>query len=120
MYTIAIAITSTFIGCGKNPNIGYVSYGDTICECIDDCNSVKLIINDYNPHECIYENEKVARIVKKSPPKYKKVAKTTKSGCETTITEIFKSKHTGKKPLIICRGKLLEKNQKTKTIYVNK
>ena len=42
---------------------------------------------------------------------------TKREGCETTITEIFTSKASG--TITICKGKLLEKGQKTRIVRIN-
>ena len=106
-------------GCKEPRNLNIITYEGLECGCVGD---VKLISDSYQNY-CVCDdkiNYAKAPIKKKTKPwKYKKVSEVKRVGCETTITEVFNSKQF-KKPIIICKGKLLTGNQKTKKIYVNK
>ena len=121
--TIAILITLT--GC-KEVKLNKVSYLYAKCESIG---NVGIKLDTDGVYRCIEPKHNVKSIFRKEPKTKKKIVKkkvkkivkrkSVSKGCETTITEIFNSKEF-KKPLVICKGKFLEKGQKTKIIRVNK
>lgn len=114
---LAIPIVTLFIGC-QQPTKNTVTYQGLTCSCNG---SVKLILNGDKGYECKCSDVNIIPVKKYTKKRYMSVIKQKiKVGsCPTTITEIFKSKEF-KKPLVICRGKLLEKGQKTRVIKVNK
>jgi len=68
-------------------------------------------------YKCFYKknNKIVYRKQKKSVRVVKKL-KSSINQCETEITQVYTSKSSGK--IVTCRGKILEKGQKTRVVYV--
>ncbi len=90
-----------------------VSYKYAVCENDGD---VGIILKD-DIYICMDGKTTVKRYI---PIKKKQTKQLTikKGECETTVTAIYrKSKHIGKKPLVICEGKILEDGQISQIVY---
>ena len=121
-YILALTVVLMLAGCKEPRNLNIITYEGLECGCVGD---VKLISGSYQNY-CLcaakinYVKAPIKNKTKKIRKwKYKKVSNNKVAGCETTIAEIFNSKQF-EKPIVICKGKLLTGNQKTKTVYVNK
>ena len=113
--TIIILLSLT--GCNE-VKLNTVSYLYAQCE---SNGNVGIRLDSDGLYRCIEPKHKVKSIFKIEPKRKKKIVKieSVSKQCDTTITEIFNSKEF-KKPLVICKGKFLEKGQKTRIVRVNK
>lgn len=109
---LTIAIIITLQGC-KEPTLNTVSYKYAVCA--SDGN-VGIVLKG-EMYVCMEEKTTVKRYISIKKKQTKK--STIKKGeCETTVTAIYrKSKHIGKKSLVICEGKLLEPGQVSRIVY---
>lgn len=110
-----LLIIPLLTGCMQQPTKNTVKYNGLVCACDRD---VSLYLNGDNGYECKCGDN---NYIKPIPIKYKSNFKTNfkNDECPTIITEIFNSKEF-KKPLVICKGRLLEGNEKTRVVKVNK
>ena len=112
-YLLLAATLLLITGCTKRIH-NWVEYKGVVCECNG---SVGIKLNAYDRYECIPCNSKYT----KTPKQYvAPITQSKKTGCQTEITKIFTSKAIGKKPITICKGKILTGNMKTRIIKVNK
>lgn len=108
-----LIIPFLFAGCGQPVTQNKVTFKHLKCLSDGDV-GIKLIKGFY---ECVEgKNRRISIISTKK--KYIKSVKSN-SECETTITEIFNSKEF-KKPLVVCKGKILQHGQKTRVVRVSK
>ena len=111
---ILLLIAFIFIGCNQTNKHYIVKYKGLECKSLTDV-GIKW---DGKKYVCVgnYIREPKKKVVKRKIAIKKQPTK--REGCETTITEIFTSKASG--TITICKGKLLEKGQKTRVVRVNK
>lgn len=111
-----LIIVPLLAGCFAPITKNTITYQGLECSCNG---NVKLILNGSKGYECICSDKPII----KKPIKKRFIAikkqKIKLDECPTTITEIFNSKEF-KKPLVVCKGKLLEPNQKTRIVRINK
>jgi len=109
-----LAITTIILLTGCNQvTKNTVSY--KYAECVGS-GDVGIVLKG-NLYVCIDEKTTVKRYIPIKKKEVKQV-RIKKGECETEITAIYKkSKHIGKKSLIICEGKLLEDGQKSRIVY---
>jgi len=91
-------ISIAFIGCTKKDlSLGY----------INDCKCKSDITLNFEANECICGDIKTPPLISKNSDE-----------CPTEITQIYKSKASGK--IVTCHGAILLDGQKTRIVYVNK
>ena len=114
---ITLSILILFTGCIPQSKYNYVSYKYATCKSTHDV-GIKLQNGIY---KCVYRKNN--KIVYQKPKKTVKAIKkqiikekVISSGCETSITQIYTSRSSGK--ITTCRGNILEPGQKTRIVHV--
>jgi len=110
-----LLIVPLLSGCFAPVTKNTITYQGLTCSCNG---NVKLVLNGSKGYECVCSDKKIIPIKKKRFIAIKK-QKIKLDECPTTITEIFNSKEF-KKPLVVCKGKILEDGQKTRIVRINK
>lgn len=112
-----IAISFIFIGCTKEPNVGYITQGYNTCECSDTDN----ITYNIKTKECVCGGNNgiiIKETIIKDDTFGIKKELVDSNECPTEVTERFYSKASGW--ITVCKGKFLENGAKTRIVTIKK